>query len=150
MRNETAASIIELFPGCSWARPDSKRHDEAGKVLDEQTHEDIVQACKTLRANLARNHCTAEEIVAEIKRNQRKAAIHARACLDGINPEEVERERKLAKNAVLLAPREVIAKAVERCRQIGVLDGTPLSPKIEEWSAYTVGMVYAAIEEEHG
>jgi hypothetical protein len=59
-------------------------------------------------------------------------------------------ERKQARNTVLLAPREVIAAAVARCRKVGALDGTPLSPKVEEWSAYTVGMVYAAIEEAHG
>lgn len=146
MRAETAASIIEYFPGSSWAKPDSKRHAEAGKVLADQTHEDIVQACKTLRANLARTHCTAEEIVGEIKRNQRKAAIHARAWSDGINPEEVEREAKQMRNTLLLAPRQEIAKAVAKCRKFRLLDGTPLPGDVSEWSVYQVGAVHAALE----
>ena len=148
MRTETAATIAEYFPGSKWASPDSARHADAATALEAFTHEDIVQACKSLRANLSRTHCTAEELAGEVKRNQRKAVIHQRAMAEGINPQEVEQERRQARNALLLAPREVIAKAVARCRKIGMLDGAPLSPKVEEWSAYTVGIVYAAIEQE--
>lgn len=148
MRTETAATIVEFFPGSKWASPDSARHADAAKVLESFTHEDIVQACKTLRANLSRTHCTAEELAGEIKRNQRKAVIHQRAMAEGINPAEVEQDRRKARNTLLLAPREVIAKAVAKCRKVGALDGNALSPKIEEWSAYTVGIVYAAIEQE--
>jgi hypothetical protein len=150
MRTETAATILEYFGGSSWAKPDSKRHAEAAKVLEGFSHEDIVTACKSLRASLARTHCKAEELVGEIRRNKRREVVQAQAWREGINPDDIERERKQARNAVLLAPREVIAAAVAKCRKIGALDATPLSPKVEEWSAYTVGMVYAAIEEAHG
>lgn len=150
MRTETAAVILEHFGGSTWAKPDSKRHAEAAKVLDEFTHEDIVQACKTMRLTLSRSSVKPEELAGEIRRNNKRAKVHAQAWKDGINPDEIERERKQARNAVLLAPREVIAAAVAKCRKVGALDGTPLSPKVEEWSAYTVGMVYAAIEEAHG
>jgi hypothetical protein len=146
MRAETAASIIEYFPGSSWAKPESKRHAEAGKVLAEQTHEDIVQACKTLRANLARTHCTAEEIVGEIKRNQRKAAIHARAWADGINPEEVERDLADMRRTLLLCSREELATGVAYARKVGALTGEPLKGKVEEWSAYQTGIVWAALD----
>jgi hypothetical protein len=146
MRTETAATILEYFGGSSWANTDSKKHAEAAKV----SHEDIVQACKTMRLTLSRSSVKPEELAAEIRRNTKRAKVHAQAWKDGINPDEIERERKQARNAVLLAPREIIAAAVARCRKVGALDGTPLSPKVEEWSAYTVGMVYAAIEEAHG
>lgn len=150
MRTETAATIVEHFGGSTWANRDSKRHADAAKLLDEFSHEDIVQACKTMRLTLSRSSIKPEELVGEIRRNAKRARVQAQAWKDGINPDEIERERKQARNAVLLAPREIIAAAVAKCRKIGALDGTPLSPKVEEWSAYTVGMVYAAIAEEHG
>ena len=150
MRTETAATILEYFGGSSWANPDSKKHAEAAKVLDEFSHEDIVQACKTMRLTLSRSSVKPEELAGEIRRNTKRAKVHAQAWKDAINPYDIECERKFQRNAVLLAPREVIAAAVARCREVGALDGTPLSPKVEEWSAYTVGMVYAAIEEAHG
>jgi hypothetical protein len=103
-----------------------------------------------MRLTLSRSSVKPEELAGEIRRNTKRAKVHSQAWKDGINPDEIERERKQARNAVILAPREVIAAAVARCRKVGALDGTPLSPKVEEWSAYTVGMVYAAIEEAHG
>lgn len=146
MRAETAASIIEYFPGSSWAKPDSKRHAEAGKVLAEQTHEDIVQACKTLRASLSRTHCTAEEIVGEINRNQRKQAIRQQAEREGYNPAEVERDRADMRRMLLLCTREELAKGVAYARQIGALTGEPLKGKVEEWSAYQTSIVWAALD----
>lgn len=146
MRTETAVTILEFFPGSKWASPDSAKHGQAAEVLAEFTHEDIVKACKTMRATISRTHCTVEELAGEIKRNQRKAKVHARAWAEGINPDEVERERRQARNTVLLAPAETVRAAVTRCRKIGALDGTPLSSKREEWSAYTIGVVAAAME----
>lgn len=146
MRAETVASIIEYFPGSAWAKPNSKRHAEAVMVLAEQTHEDILQACKTLRSSLARTHCTAEEIVGEIKRNQRKAAIHARAWSDGINPEEVERDLANMRRTLLLCNCEELAVGVAYARKIGALSGDPLKGKVEEWSAYQTSIVWAALD----
>lgn len=145
MRTETAATILEYFGGSSWAKPDSKRHAEAAKVLEGFSHEDIVAACKSLRANLARRHCTAEELVGEIRRNQRKAVIVARAMQEGIDPHEVEREANQMRNTLLLAPREDIAKAVSRCRTHAALDGSPLPADVASWSRFQIGMVHAAL-----
>ena len=146
MRTETAATILEYFGGCSWAKPDSKRYAEASKVLEGFSHEDIVTACKSLRASLARTHCKAEELVGEIKRNQRKMVVHARAMQEGIDPHEVEREAKKMRNTLLLAPREDIAKAVARCRKHAALDGSPLPADVASWSRFQIGIVHAALE----
>lgn len=146
MRAETAATILEYFGGSSWAKPDSKRHAEAAKVLEGFSHEDIVTACKSLRASLARTHCKAEELVGEIKRNQRKSVVHARAMQEGIDPHEVEREAKKMRNTLLLAPREDIAKAVARCRKHAALDGSPLPADVASWSRFQIGIVHAALE----
>lgn len=146
MRAETAATILEYFGGCSWAKPDSKRHAEAAKVLEGFSHEDIVTACKSLRASLARTHCKAEELVGEIKRNQRKSVVQARAMQEGIDPHEVEREAKKMRNTLLLAPREDIAKAVARCRKHAALDGSPLPADVASWSRFQIGIVHAALE----
>lgn len=146
MRAETAATILEYLPGCKWASPDSAKHQQAAEVLDAFTHEDIVQACKTLRATLSRTHATAEEIAGEVKRNQRKAVIAAKAMQDGIDPYEVEQERKAMRSAILLAPADLLRRAVALCRKTGVLGAEPLSANREEWSAYAVGMVYVTLE----
>jgi len=146
MRAETAATILEYFGGSSWAKPDSKRHAEAAKVLEGFSHEDIVTACKSLRASLARTHCKAEELVGEIKRNQRKSLVQARAMQEGIDPHEVERDAKQMRNTLLLAPREDIAKAVARCRKCAALDGSPLPADVAAWSRFQIGMVHAALE----
>ena len=148
MRPETAATIAEYFPGSKWASPDSSRHAHAAKVLEAFSHEDIVQACKSLRANLSRTHCTAEELAGEIKRNKRRDAIQAQAWREGINPAEVERDRKDMKRMLLLATREEIAVGVKYARQVGALGGEPLPGNVEEWSAYSTGIVWAAMDKQ--
>jgi len=146
MRTETAATILEYFGGSSWAKPDSKRHAEAAKVLEGFSHEDIVTACKSLRASLARTHCKAEELVGEIRRNKRREVVQAQAWREGINPAEVDREREDMKRMLMLATREEIAVGVSYARQVGSLGGEPLPGRVEEWSAYATGIVWAAME----
>lgn len=145
MRTETAVTILEYFPGSKWANPDSAKHAEAAKVLEEFTHEDIVQACKTMRASLARSHATAEEIVGEIRRNRKKAASLVKQW-EGVNTHEVEQDRKAMRNAILLAPAAMVREAVAHCRKHNTIGGDPLPANREEWTAYAVGMVYAALE----
>jgi hypothetical protein len=50
----------------------------------------------------------------------------------------------------MLAPREVVAQAVAYCRKAGAIESKPLSGDVTQWSAFTIGMVYAAIERAHG
>jgi CO dehydrogenase/acetyl-CoA synthase alpha subunit len=146
MRPETGATILEHFAGSTWAKHDSKRHDEAAKMLEEFTHEEIAAACKSMRRTLSRSHVKPEELVGEIKRNKRREVVQAQAWREGINPAEVERELREMRNAILLAPAEEVREAVAYCRKVGSLDGQPLSPKREEWSSFTIGMVHAALE----
>jgi hypothetical protein len=146
MRPETGATILEHFAGSTWAKPDSKRHDEAAKVLAEFTHEEIAAACKSMRRTLSRSHVKPEELVGEIKRNKRREVVQAQAWREGINPAEVDREREEMKRMLMLATREEIAVGVSYARQVGALGGEPLPGKVEEWSAYSNGIVWAAME----
>jgi hypothetical protein len=146
MRNETAATIIEWFAGSTWANPDSKKHAEAAKVLEEFTHEEIAAACKSMRRTLSRSSVKPEELAGEIKRNKRRDAIQAQAWKEGINPTEVERDRADSRRMLLLATREEIAVGVAYARKIGALTAEPLPAKVEEWSEYARGVVWAAMD----
>ena len=68
---------------------------------------------------------------------------------EGIDPHEVEREAKQMRNTLLLAPREVIAKAVAYARNIRMLDGSPLPGDVASWSAFQIGAVHVALEITH-
>lgn len=145
MRIETAAFIQDQFPGSKWANPSSSRHQQASDVLADYAHEDIVDACRSMRASLSRTHCTAEELVGEIKRNQRKAAIRAKADQEGYNPYEVEQHRIAMRNAVENAPADEVRRAVSHARSVGSLAGEPLPADRSKWSSYAVGVVWAAL-----
>lgn len=145
MRIETAVSILEFFPGSKWANKSSVKHEDAAKLLAGFSHEDIIQACKTMRASLARNQVDPEEIVGEIHRNRRKASALVKQW-DGVNPHEIDEDRKFMRNAILLAPAEIVRKAVAECRKNGVLGPQPLPPNREQWTSYAIGMVYAVLE----
>ncbi len=47
---------------------------------------------------------------------------------------------------LLLATREEIAVGVAYARKIGALTAEPLPGKVEEWSEYAVGVVWAAMD----
>lgn len=145
MRTETAAVIQEYFAGSKWASPTSSRHEQASQVLAEFSHEEIVQACKTMRSTLARTHCTAEELAGEIKRNQRKAAIRSKADQEGYNPFEVEQQRIAMRREIEAAPADEVRKAVNHARDVGSLGGEALPADRSKWSAYAVGVVWAAM-----
>ncbi len=55
-------------------------------------------------------------------------------------------DRQRMKKDLLLATREEIAVGVSYARQVGALGGEPLPGKVEEWSAYSTGIVWAAME----
>lgn len=145
MRTETAITILEYFPGAKWAKHDSAKHAQAAEVLAGYEHEDIVRACKTMRATMSRTHATAEEIVGEIKRNAKKDASLVKQW-QGVNTYEVEQHRREMRDAVCNAPAATVRAAVAFCRQRGTLGGEPLPSDRMEWSAYAIGMVYNALE----
>jgi hypothetical protein len=99
-----------------------------------------------MRRTLSRSHVKPEELVGEIKRNKRREVVQAQAWREGINPAEVDREREEMKRMLMLATREEIAVGVSYARQVGALGGEPLPGKVEEWSAYSTGIVWAAME----
>jgi hypothetical protein len=145
MRTETAAVIQEYFAGSKWAVQSSSRHEQAAQVLAEYSHEDIVQACKTMRATLARTHCTAEELAGEIRRNQRKNAVRAQAEREGYNPFEVEQHRAAMRSEIEAADSTKVREVVNRLRNVGALGGEHLPADRSKWSAYTVGVVWAGL-----
>jgi hypothetical protein len=145
MRAETAAVIQEYFAGSKWASSSSSRHEQASQVLAEFTHEEIVQACKTMRASLTRTHCTAEELAGEVKRNQRKEAVQARAEREGYNPFEVEQHRAAMRSEIEAADPAKVRAVVNRLRLVGALGGEPLPADRAKWSFYTVGVVWAGL-----
>jgi hypothetical protein len=55
-------------------------------------------------------------------------------------------DRQRMKKDLLLATREEIAVGVSYARQVGALGGEPLPGKVEEWSTYSTGIVWAAME----
>jgi hypothetical protein len=50
------------------------------------------------------------------------------------------------KRILLLATREEIAVGVAYARKIGALTAEPLPAKVEEWSEYARGVVWAAMD----
>jgi hypothetical protein len=146
MNSIAMAEVLERFPNTKWCKPSSKGYDEAQVALAAFTDTDISTALASLRRNMARSMVTVDEIIAEIRRLRRRSEFAERVQREGINPDEIERERREMRNAILLAPAEEVRAAVAYCRKVGSLDGQPLSPKREEWSAFTIGMVHAALE----
>ncbi len=107
---------------------------------------DLTQAVKSLRRTLARAQCTVEEIVGEVRRLRRRNEIAAKADNEGINEEQVRRDREDMRRMLLLATREEIAVGVAYARKIGALTAEPLPAKVEEWSEYARGVVWAAMD----
>ena len=146
MSEVAMAEVLERFPSTKWCKPSSNKYDEAQGALAAFTDTDISTALASLRRNMTRSMVTVDEIIGEIRRLRRRSEIVERAQQEGINDEEVQRHRREMRNAILLAPAEELREAVAYCRKVGSLDGQPLSPKREEWSAYAVGIVHAALE----
>ena len=152
MTPQGMAHIREHFPSNKWANEESAKYQECFAALANCTDEEILEACKSLRASVARLHMKPEEIVGEVRRNRKRSAIVVVQKRDLLDEEEVLRDRKQMTNTLLLAPTQSIANSVAYLRRVGVLDAKPLSRDITQWSAFTIGMVYAAIEQEtaHG
>lgn len=146
MRTETAAVIQEYFAGSKWASPTSSRHEQASQVLVEFSHEEVVAGCKKLKSLLSRSHISVDELAVEIRRIKAREAAQAKVWSDGINPDEVRRQRDAARDAVLAAPREAVEAAVARARSVGALDGNPLPGDRNRWTPFVIGIINAAMQ----
>lgn len=146
MRIETAASIIEYFPSTKWANQQNSKHKSASDLLAEFSHEEIVAGCKKLKSLLSRSHISVDELAVEIRRIRAREAAQAKVWSDGINPDEVRRQRDVAREAVLTAPREVVEAAVAFARSIGALDGNPLPGDRHRWTPFVIGIINAAMQ----
>lgn len=146
MRIETAASIIDYFPGTKWANQQNSKHKPASDLLAEFSHEEIVAGCKKLKSLLSRSHISVDELAVEIRRIKAREAAQAKVWSDGINPDEVRRQRDAARDAVLAAPREAVEAAVARARTVGALDGNPLPGDRHRWTPFVIGIINAAMQ----
>ena len=146
MTHPKMLAVLEAFPTTPWAKPTSKKYDEALGSLSTFNDVEVADALKSLRRTLFRSHLTTDEIVAEIRRLRRRSDLVAKAEADSLSEAEVRREREDIRRLLLLASREDIAAGVAEARQLGVLSPEPLDPRIEEWTEYARGIVYAAME----
>lgn len=149
MTPQGMSHIREYFPSSKWANEDSAKYQEAFAALGNCTDEEVLEACKSLRSTIARLHMKPEEIVGEVRRNRKKNAIVLIQRRDTLDEEQVMHERRQMLNTLLLAPVQAIANSVAYLRRIGVISAQPLSRDIATWSPFTIGMVYAAIEQEN-
>lgn len=140
--------IREYFPSSKWANETSAKYQEAFTALGNCTDEEVLEACKSLRQSVARLHMKPEEFVGEVRRNRKRVAAVVVQRRDFVDEEQVLRDRKQMMNTLLLAPQQSIRSAVAYLRRLGALGPQPLSREIESWSAFTVGMVFAAVEQE--
>lgn len=150
MKPETMTEIATLFTGSKWTSDTNSKYSEAFATLQPYEDAEVVDATKALRASLARTHCTAAEIVGEIRRMRKRSTVQEKAQREYIDIHEVTVQRDEMRKAIMLAPREVVAQAVAYCRKAGAIESKPLSGDVTQWSAFTTGMVYAAIERAHG
>ena len=99
MSEVAMAEVLERFPSTKWCKPSSNKYDEAQGALAAFTDTDISTALASLRRNMTRSMVTVDEIIGEIRRLRRRSEIVERAQQEGINGEEVERQRQMVRKA---------------------------------------------------
>ena len=146
MTHPKMLAVLEAFPTTPWAKETSKKYDEALGNLSTFNDVEVADALKSLRRTLFRSHLTTDEIIGEIRRLRRRSDLVQQAEKDQLNEDEVKRERADIARMLHLASRDEIADGVTHARQVGVLSPDPLPPKIEDWTDYARGIVWAAME----
>jgi hypothetical protein len=66
--------------------------------------------------------------------------------VETFNPVEIEIHKEKALSRILRCDRNTIALAIEYARNQGCLNRGSINPDPKAWSAWTIGIVYAAIE----
>ena len=147
---ELMDAILEHFPNTAWAKPKSKKQDEALKKLAEFSAEEIIEKLPLIRSTHTRSHITPEEIVKRMKEKSKGAKIAAERAQKELE-ERIHNEQVMADRPAMLAELkamsvDAVRNAVRYLRSKGVIDSTPLAPEIATWSWFTIGMVWAAAE----
>ncbi|CAB4165144.1 hypothetical protein UFOVP824_34 [uncultured Caudovirales phage] len=140
--------ILERFPQSKWAMTSSAKHKEALKKLEEFGDDEIAEALDVMKRTLARTLITPDQLAAEIKMMRKRTRVNQKQLNDVIIETQVEQDRVEMRADLANTPEELIRAAVKFCRSVSALDIKPLSRNITEWSDYTVGMVWAAVQRE--
>lgn len=141
-------AIRQAFPKSKWAFDTNKGYQEAFTLLKPFSDEEAASAIKNMRSTLGRNSITAEELQQEIRRLRRRSEVKAEAERSAIDEGEVERDRKDILRLLVLATREEIAAGVAYARSVQAITAEPLPSDVTEWSNFTRGIVWAAMEKQ--
>ena len=140
--------ILERFPQSKWAMTSSAKHKEAMAKLEDFSDEELAAALDVMKRTLARTMVTPDQLAAEIKMMRKRTAVNQRAQEDAIIQEQVDQDRAAMRQELGQTDEALIRTAVKYCRSMGAVDMKPLSRNIAEWSDFTVGMVWAAVQRE--
>lgn len=144
MTHNIMTLIAEKFPSTKWSLHTNRNYVKAYEALKDFEDEQVAAAVRKLRSLLARNTISVEELIIEIRKSHRTQAQYRKVDTGDNNAAKNELTRmrtELCRESV-----QVVREAVTICRAARVLDGRPLSPRIEEWGNYAVGVVHAAIQ----
>ena len=144
MTHNSMAVIAEAFIATKWAVHTSRKYVESFEALKEFSDEEVIQAVRHLRGLLARNCISVEEIITQIRRASRPKAF--KRYSDAADQDAAKSDRASMLADLKATPVDTIRKAVTMCRASGVLNNSPLPPRLEEWGSLSIGVVHAAIQ----
>jgi hypothetical protein len=140
--------ILERFPQSKWAMTGSAKHSESLKKLEEFGDDEIAEALDVMKRTLARTLITPDQLAAEIKMMRKRTRVNQKQLNDAVIESQVQQDRVEMRAELNATPEQVIRAAVKYCRSVSAVDLKPLSRNISEWSDFTVGMVWAAVQRE--
>lgn len=138
--------ILERFPQSKWAMTSSAKHKEAMAKLEEFGDEEIAAALDVMRRTIARGMITPDQLAGQMKSMRKSQFVAKRAQEDAIIQEQVDHDRAAMRQELGATDEALIRTAVKYCRSLGAVDAKPLSRNIAEWTDFTVGMVWAAVQ----
>jgi hypothetical protein len=144
MTHNTMVLIAETFPTTKWAVHTSKNYVSSFEALQAFEDDDVVRAVRKLRTLLARNTLSVEELIIEIRRGAKQQRKIKQP--ESMDKAIAESDQQYMRTQLQREQVDRIRKAVTICRESRAIDNTPLSPRIEEWSGLTIGLVHAALE----
>ena len=148
MNQSILHTILDRFSQSKWALPTSAKHKESVAKLEEFSDEELIEAIESLKRTLARTMVTPDQIAAEIKMIRKRTQSSVKQLNDQILASQVEEDRIAMRNELKDTSESVIRAAVKYVRKVGVLDASPLSRNIDDWSAFVTGIVWASVQRE--
>lgn len=144
MTHNLMALIAEKFPSTKWAVHTNRNYVKAYEALKDFEDEEVAAAVRKMRSGLSRNMIALEELLSEIQRASKPKTRYRQS--DVADQQASRSDLQCMREELYRESVQSIRDAVTICRAARVLDGQPLSPRIEEWGNYAVGVVHAAIQ----